>query len=114
MRATVLWLSLLSAFVAALSIAANGENASTVSKTTSAKLDGRTIICNMVQNSHYQEAIKSLQATLVATLEKKFEELAAALNKTAFHGTLFTSNSWVFFYDIQFILTFFSLDRSDV
>jgi len=91
MRATVLWLSLLSAFVAALSIAANGENASTVSKTTSAKLDGRTIICNMVQNSHYQEAIKSLQATLVATLEKKFEELAAALNKTAFHGQTFNS-----------------------
>lgn len=88
MRFTVLWLSLLSAFVAALSIAANGENASTVSKMTSAKLDGRTIICNMVQNSHCQEAIKSLQATLVTMLEKKFEELTAALNKTAFHGTV--------------------------
>lgn len=93
MRFTVLWLSLLSAFVAALNIAANGENASTVSKMTSAKLDDRTIICNMVQNPYYQEAIKSLQATLVATLEKKFEELTAALNKTTFHGTLLTSNS---------------------
>lgn len=115
MRFTVLWLSLLSAFVAALSIAANGENASTVSKMTSAKLDGRTIICNMVQNSHCQEAIKSLQAILVTMLEKKFEELTAALNKTAFHGTVrYLLRIPVFFYDIQFILGFFSLDRSDV
>ena len=96
MRSAVFWLLLLSAFVAAVSIAANGENTSTVSKKIPAKLDDRTIICNVVQSSHSQEAIKSLEATLVATLEKKFEQLTAALNKTAFHGMLLNSNSCFF------------------
>lgn len=82
----MLWPLLLSALVAAVSITANGENTSTASKKILAKLDDRTVICNVVQVSHSQEAIKSLEATLVATLEKKFDQLTAALNKTAFHG----------------------------
>jgi len=91
MRSIVLWPLLLSALVAAVSIAANGENTSTASKKIPAKLDDRTVICNVVQDSHSQEAIKSLEATLVATLEKKFDQLTEALNMTAFHGQSFTS-----------------------
>ena len=95
MRSTVLWLLLLSVLVAILiSIAVSGENTSTVSKRISAKLDDRTVICNVVQDSLSQEAIKSLEATLVATLEKKFDQLTAALNNTAFHGMKFDSNSY--------------------
>ena len=93
MRFTVLWLLLLSILVATVSIAVNGKNTSTVSKKIPAKLDDRTIICNVVQGSPSQEAIKSLEATLVATLEKKFEQLTAALNKTAFHGMKIDSNT---------------------
>ena len=94
----MLWLLLLSVLVAIVNIAVNGENTSTVSKRVPAKLDDRTVICNVVQDSHSEEAIKSLEATLVATLEKKFEQLTAALNKTAFHdGMKIDSNSWFAF-----------------
>ena len=94
MRSTMLWLLLLSVSVADVSIAVNGESTSTVSKRIPAKLDDRTVICNVVQDSHSGEAIKSLEATLVATLEKKFEQLTAALNQTAFHdGMKIDSNS---------------------
>ena len=89
----MLWLLLLSVLVAIVNIAVNGENTSTVSKRIPTKLDDRTVICNVVQDSHSEEAIKSLEATLVATLEKKFEQLTAALNKTAFHGMKLDSNS---------------------
>lgn len=91
MRSIAVCLFQLSALVAVVSIAANGGNTSTVSKKIPAKLDERTIICNVVQDSHSQEAIKSLEATLVATLEKKFEQLTAALNKTV-HGMLLNLN----------------------
>ena len=91
MRFTVLWLLLLSILVAIASIAVSGEN--TVSKKSPAKLDDRTVICNIVQDSSSKEAIKSLEATLVATLEKKFEQLTATLNKTAFYGMKVDSNS---------------------
>ncbi|KAJ7315650.1 hypothetical protein OS493_038463 [Desmophyllum pertusum] len=70
--------------IAILSIAVDGGNTSSVSNKTPVKLDDRTIICNVVQESHSNEAIKSIQATLV-TLEKKFEQLMAAMNKTT-HG----------------------------
>lgn len=94
MRSTVLWLLLLSISVAILiSVAVNGENTSTVAKKIPSKLDDRTVICNVVQDSSSQEAIKSLEATLVATLEKKFDQLTAALNKTAFHSIKLDSNS---------------------
>ena len=89
----MLWLLLLSVLVAIVNIAVNGENTSTVSKRIPTKLDDRTVICNVVQDSHSEEAIKSLEATLVATLEKKFDQLTAALNKTAFHGMKLDSNS---------------------
>ena len=89
----MLWLLLLSVLVAIVNIAVNGENTSTVSKRVPAKLDDRTVICNVVQDSSSKEAIKSLEATLVATLEKKFDQLTAALNKTAFHGMKLDSNS---------------------
>ncbi|KAJ7370650.1 hypothetical protein OS493_030763 [Desmophyllum pertusum] len=78
-------LFLLSSMIAILSIAVDGGNTSSVSNKPPAKLDDRTIICNVVQESHSKEAIKSLEATLVATLEKKFEQLMAAMNRTT-HG----------------------------
>ena len=89
----MLWLLLLSVLVAIVNIAVNGETTSTVSKRVPAKLDDRTVICNIVQDSSSKEAIKSLEATLVATLEKKFDQLTAALNKTAFHGMKLDPNS---------------------
>lgn len=92
MRSTVLWLLLLSVVVAILVSVADGENTSTVAKKIPSKLDDRTVICNVVQDSSSQEAIKSLEATLVATLEKKFDQLTAALNKTAFHSMKLDSN----------------------
>ena len=70
--------------IAILSIAVDGGNTSSVSNKTPVKLDDRTIICNVVQESHSNEAIKSIQATLV-TLEEKFEQLMAAMNRTS-HG----------------------------
>ena len=85
MRSTMVCLFLLSSMIAILSIAVDGGNTSSVSNKTPVKLDDRTIICNVVQESHSKEAIKSLEATLVATLEKKFEQLMAAMNRTT-HG----------------------------
>jgi len=65
-------------------MAVDGGNTSTVSKEIPAKLDDKTIICNVVQDSPSQEAIKSLEANLVATLEEKFEQLMETItNKTS-------------------------------
>jgi len=70
-------------FLAIVRVAVDGGNTSTVSKIP-AKLDDKTIICNVVQNSPSQEAITSLEASLVATLEKKFEQLMETItNKTS-------------------------------
>ncbi|XP_078349799.1 putative skeletal organic matrix protein 5 isoform X2 [Oculina patagonica] len=81
----MVYVLLLSVLIAIGSVAVNGGNTSSVSNKTPVKLDDRTIICNVVQDSHSNEAIKSLEATLVKTLEKKFEQLMAAINKPS-HG----------------------------
>ena len=65
-----------------VSVAVNGGNTSSVSKKPPIQVDYRPVICNVVKDSHSSEAIKSLEATLVATLEKKFEQLMIAMNKT--------------------------------
>lgn len=88
MRPTVVCFFLLSFAIAILTITVDGDNTSSVSKKIPAKLDDKTIICNVV-NSDSNEAIKSLEKTLVATLEKKFEQLLAALNKTYPSGKVF-------------------------
>ncbi|KAJ7370653.1 hypothetical protein OS493_030767 [Desmophyllum pertusum] len=80
MRSVMVCLFMLSFGIAVVTIAVDGGNTSSVSNKTTAKLDDRTIICNVVQ-----EAIKSLEATLLASLEKKFEQLIAAMNRTT-HG----------------------------
>ncbi|KAL9953454.1 hypothetical protein ACROYT_G040876 [Oculina patagonica] len=82
MRSTVVCLLLLTILIAIVSIALDGGNASSVSNKISSQLDDRAIICNVVQHSHSNEAIKSLEAALLAALEKKFEQLIAAMNKT--------------------------------
>ncbi|KAL9953449.1 hypothetical protein ACROYT_G040870 [Oculina patagonica] len=82
MHSTVVFLLLLSVLIAIGSIGVGGNTSSSLNKIP-AKLDDRTIICNVVQDSHSNEAIKSLEATLVAALEKKFEQLMAAMNKTS-------------------------------
>ena len=85
MRSSVVCLLLMSVLIAIGSI--NGGNTSSASNKSLNQLEGRTIICNAVQDSHCNEAIKSLEATLLAAMEKKFEQLMATmnLNKTS-HG----------------------------
>ena len=82
MHASVACSLLLSFIPSIFTITVSGDNASTVSKTTPFKLNDRAIVCNVV-NSPTDEAVKSLERTLVETLEKKFEQLIAAVNKTA-------------------------------
>lgn len=85
MQSTVVRFLLLFVLIAIASIAVDGGNTSSVSKKIPTKVYDRTIICNVVQNSNSNEDIKSLEATLVARLEKienKFEQLMAAINKT--------------------------------
>lgn len=82
MHASVACSFLLSFIPSIFTITVRGDNASTVSKTTPFKLNDRAIVCNVV-NSPTDEAVKSLERTLVETLEKKFEQLIAAVNKTA-------------------------------
>ena len=82
MHSSVVCVFLLSVLIAIVSAAVDGANTS-VSQKLPTKLEGRTIICNAVQDSHCKEAIKSLEATLVATMEKKFEQLLAEMNKTS-------------------------------
>jgi len=83
MRSIVVCLSVLPVFLAIVNMNVDGGNISTASKKIPAKLDDRTIICNVVQDSHSQEAIKSLEATLVTTLEEKFEQLMEKINNSA-------------------------------
>ncbi|KAL9953453.1 hypothetical protein ACROYT_G040875 [Oculina patagonica] len=76
MRSTVVCLLLLSVLIGIGSVAVDGGNT---------QVDARTIICSVVQDSHSNDAIKSLEATFNARLEKiekKFEQLIAAMNKT--------------------------------
>ena len=108
MRPTVVCFFLLSFAIAIFTITVDGDNTSSVSKKIPAKLDDKTIICN--------EAIKSLEKTLVATLEKKFEQLLATVNKTTqcnpsgkvFVFVYFISIPFIFFLFV--VLTFFSQD----
>ena len=80
MRSIVLYLFTL--LVVTVSIAVDGGNASSVSHKTPYRGQA-LVICNTVQDSHCHEAIKSLEASLLAALEKKFEQLTEALNKTS-------------------------------
>ena len=82
MHAPVACSFLLSFILSIFTITVRGDNASTISKPTPFKLNDKAIVCNVV-NSSPDEAIKSLERTLVETLEKKFEQLIAAVNKTA-------------------------------
>jgi len=75
-----------------ISLTFDGGIASGLSNTTPySQSDRPLVICNTVQDSHCQEAMKSLEANLLATLEKKFEQLTAALNQTS--GKVFFSLS---------------------
>lgn len=100
MRSIVVCLSVLPVFLAIVNMTVDAGNISTPSKKVPARLDDRTVICNVVQDSHSQEAIKSLEATLVARLEEKFEQLMEKINNSVhenFAGTdtpvLFSSSS---------------------
>ena len=97
MRSTVIRFLLLSVLIAIGSI--NSGNTSSVSNKSPNQLEGRTIICNAVQNSHCNEAIKSLEAPLLAAMEKKFEQLMEAMfsNKTS-HGNSLGKASLVLFF----------------
>ena len=61
MRSIVLWLLLFNGLVAAADVAVDGD-------------------------SNCNEAIQSLQATLVATLDTKFEQLKAEINENCSQG----------------------------
>ena len=82
MHAPVACSFLLSFILSIFTITVRADNASTISKPTPFKLNDKAIVCNVV-NSPPDEAIKSLERTLVETLEKKFEQLIAAVHKTA-------------------------------
>lgn len=116
MRSIMVCLCVLPIFLAILTITVDGGNIS--SKKIPAKLDDRTVICNVVQDSHSQEAIKSLEATLVATLEKKFDQLMEKINNSAHENSagkdspmLFSSSSRLP-YESSLIYCIFFLDRS--
>lgn len=65
-------------------VAVDGGNSTIVSNRTPYRRDDRPlVICNTVLDSHCHEAIKSLEAGLLAALEEKFEQLTAALNKSS-------------------------------
>lgn len=72
-------LFLFSFAIAILTIAVDGGNTSSgLPNKAGIHTDDRRVICNIVEDSHSNEAIKSLEKTL----EKKFEQLIAAVNKT--------------------------------
>lgn len=98
MRPIVVRLVLLTILSAIVSMAVDGGNTSTVSKKIPAKLDDKTIICNVVQDSPSQEAIKSLEANLVATLEKKFEQLMETITNKTSRGKSAGKASFMLFY----------------
>lgn len=98
MRPIVVRLVLLTILSAIVSMAVDGGNTSTVSKEIPAKLDDKTIICNVVQDSPSQEAIKSLEANLVATLEKKFEQLMETITNKTSRGKSAGKASFMLFY----------------
>ena len=100
MRSIVVCLSVLPVFLAIVNMTVDAGNISTPSKKVPARLDDRTVICNVVRDSHSQEAIKSLEATLVARLEEKFEQLMEKINNSAHENSagndtpvLFSSSS---------------------
>ena len=97
MRYIVVCLLVLSIFLAIVSMAVDG-NTSTVSKNIPTKLDDKTIICNVVQDSPSKEAIKSLEANLVATLEKKFDQLMETITNKTFQGKSEGKASFMVFY----------------
>ena len=79
MRSTMVCLFLFSFAFAILTIVVDGGNASSGSPNkVGIQTEDRRVICNIVEDSHSNEAIKSLEKTL----EKKFELLIAAVNKT--------------------------------
>lgn len=80
MRSIVVWLLLLSVFVAVVSIAVNGD-------------------------SNCNGAIKSLEATLVATLVKKFEQLKAEIKGSCCHGDTAGNSFLVLFSFLVFGIT---------
>ncbi len=83
MCSTVVCLMLLSVLIAILSLAVDGGNTSSVSNKIPPNRDGNSVVVtNVVQDSNCNEAIKSLEATM----EKKFEQLMAAINRTSSHG----------------------------
>ncbi|KAL9953456.1 hypothetical protein ACROYT_G040878 [Oculina patagonica] len=82
MRSTVVSLLVLSVLIATVSRAVDGWNISSMPGLFPPK-PGNVVICNAVQDSHCNEAIKSLEASLMAAIEKKFELLIAAMNKTS-------------------------------
>ena len=101
MRTRMVCLLLLFVLIAIVSIAVDGGNTSSASNKTPTNLDDKTIICNVVQDSHSNEAIKSLEATM----EKKFQQLMAAINKTS-HGTSAGKVSLTLFYAHFSVLDF--------
>lgn len=105
MRSIVVCLLVLSIFLAIVSMVVDGGNTSIASKKIPAKLDDKTVICNVVQDSHSQEAIKSLEANLVAALENKFEQLMETINKT--HGNSAGKASLMLFYPSSCLVYFF-------
>lgn len=113
MRSIVVRLFIL--LVAIVSIAVDGGNASGVSNKTPYRRDNRpVVICNTVQDSHCHEAIKTLEAGLVATLEQKFEQIMTTLNKTYGKVSLMFiyHNSFLFRHNIS--LFRFFLGRSAI
>ena len=79
MRLSMVCLFLFSFAFAILTIVVDGGNASSGSSNkVRTQPDDRRVICNVIEDSHSKETIKSLETTL----EKQFEKLIAALNKT--------------------------------
>lgn len=65
-------------------VAVDGVDCTTVSNKTPYRRDNRPlVICNTVQDSHCHDAMKSLEASLLAALERKFEQLTASINNTS-------------------------------
>ena len=83
MRSIVVWLLLIFVLLAVVSTAVNGDS-----------------ICN--------EAIESLEATLVATLEAKFDQLKAEIKENFCHENTTGNGYPLIFYYITYILHHFN------
>ncbi len=91
---------LLSVLIAILSPTVDGGNTSSVSNKIPPNRDGKSVvITNVVQDSNCNEAIKSLEAAM----EKKFEQLMAAINRSS-HGNSAGNVFPVLFYPSEFLL----------